>query len=320
MTSSYSQLILFDCDGGRASLFNDQTIVSQLPSNCECYLFWNKDSHTVTDNLNRLSNNPQIHLCPSFLQNSKNSADGKLIYFLGKLVEDFPFIVIVHGNDNIYNEVVEAVVHDYNRQKIEQKKIPYPNSQALQDLFMQLRSRNEQNNYVDPNPKIIPPRISPIYEPISVDKKCCSRCSKKFKEFLSLYDHITDKHKQIASIKCACSSIFTTKADYFRHREQIKLETNGAQFIIHCNILKNFPKLYLNPNSEPVTVLSGKSNQCSFKCRLRYFEPSGLISHLGAKHGNSINIRVQCCDPNTRYTLTEFRLHVRSQHSIVDIQ
>jgi hypothetical protein len=101
MVSEYRLLILFDCDGGRANLFDDRTILDQIPSNCECYLFWNKDSKVVTYKLNQLRNNARIHLCPSCLPNSKNSADAKLIYFLGKLVDSFPFIFIVHGDDHI---------------------------------------------------------------------------------------------------------------------------------------------------------------------------------------------------------------------------
>ena len=85
MMSKYNQLILFDCDGGRSSLFNDKTILYDLPSNCECYLFWNKDSKTLIDILFQLRDISQIHLCPSHLKNSKNSADGKLIYFWANL-------------------------------------------------------------------------------------------------------------------------------------------------------------------------------------------------------------------------------------------
>ena len=37
-----------------------------------------------------------LHLYPSYLQNMKNLAYVKLIYFLGKLLDRFSFILIVH--------------------------------------------------------------------------------------------------------------------------------------------------------------------------------------------------------------------------------
>lgn len=196
MTSDYKQLILFDCDGGRASLFNDRTILDQLPSNCECYLFWNKDSTTVIDKLNELQHHTQIHLCPSHLKNSKNSADGKLIY-LGKLVERFDFILIVHGNDNIYNEVVEAVIHDYDQQKIDQKQIQRPSIETLRDLLEQLRQRNVKHNYVDPQPSIVSTKKPSIDKAANMDEMHCSKCSKRFKNISSRLGHTKSKHNQM---------------------------------------------------------------------------------------------------------------------------
>ncbi|CAF2140916.1 unnamed protein product, partial [Rotaria magnacalcarata] len=48
MMSHYNQLVIFGCDGEHANLFNNIRSLYRLPSNCECYLFWNKDSPTIT--------------------------------------------------------------------------------------------------------------------------------------------------------------------------------------------------------------------------------------------------------------------------------
>jgi hypothetical protein len=195
MTSKYNQLILVDSDGGRASLFNDKTFLYQLPSNCECYLFWNEDSETVTHKLNQLHDHSQIHLCPSHLRNSKNSADGKLIYFLGKLVESFHFILILHGNDNIYNEVIQSVIHDYGQQKIDYVKIQRPTVEVLKDVFVDLQRRNKQHNYIDPSASRTQPQYRSIHQLTDMSNKTCLKCSKRFQDILSLCNHVKAKHK-----------------------------------------------------------------------------------------------------------------------------
>jgi hypothetical protein len=42
----------------------------------------------------------------------------------------YSFILILHGVDNIYNEVIGNVIGDYGQQKIDQKEIQYPTVQS----------------------------------------------------------------------------------------------------------------------------------------------------------------------------------------------
>jgi hypothetical protein len=320
MTSNYNQLILVDCDGGRASIFNDKTILYQLPSNCECYLFWNKDNETVTHKLNQLHDNPQIHLCPSHLRNSKNSADGKLIYFLGKLVENFHFILILHGNDNIYNEVIQSVVHDYGQQKIDHMKIQRPIVKDLKDVFVELQRRNKQHNYIDPSASRTPSQYRSIHQLTDMSEKTCLKCSKRFQDISSLCNHVKAKHKQNIVFSCACSFKCTTLKEFNSHRKETQRQIIDKQGVVRCLFTQLPTRVYLTPHSAPMTILTSKTNQCSFNCPHRCFEPLGLFNHLTAKHGKDIDIRVQCCDLNVKYTLDEFSRHIYWQHDIVDIQ
>jgi hypothetical protein len=119
---------------------------------------------------------------------------------------------------------------------------------------------------------------------------------------------------------CACSLKFTSTREYYRHRKEKQHQIIDKQDVIRCCNTQDSLNVYLTPNSAPMTLLTGKLNQCNFKCRRRYFEPPGLFAHLEAKHGSTINIRVQCCNPDIKRTLDEYRNHVSSQHTIADIQ
>ncbi|CAF0860497.1 unnamed protein product [Adineta steineri] len=317
--SSYKQLILVDCDGGRGSLFNDTTIFCQLPPNCEFYLFWNKHDPTVTDGLyKQLSGIPQIHLCPSHFINSKNSADGKLIYFLGKLVEKFQFILLVHGNDNIYKEVIKSVIDDYSQEKIAGEEIQFPSTQVLNELFSQCRKRNEQHRCVDP--KLVDPllKLASVRQPIDTIEASCSQCSKTFKDKLVLWQHKKQKHKINTSLTCACSFTCVTTKKFKRHQKAKKQPFIDDQGIVCCLAANKLSKIYLTTDSASKTISAGKTNQCHFpNCARRYFKPSGFISHLKAKHANDIDIQVQCCNLDIKYTLDEFHCHVNLQHKLV---
>ena len=234
MSCSYRQLLLFDCDAGRSSLFNNLEIVNQIPLNCQCYLFWNNNDPQITLNLNRLSQIEQrIHLCPSTLRNSKNSADAKLIYFLGKFVNDFPFILIVHGNDQIYSEVISTVKSEFNSQKIEEKQInESPHSQMLQQIIEQCQQRNRKWNCVD----------STQIQRLVINKNKCFQCTKEsdslplllsadknnkcpFNGCQRLYKsdgfiaHLQSKHKNDIHIQIQCcdSAIKRTLQEFYEH-------------------------------------------------------------------------------------------------------
>ena len=310
MSCSYRQLLLFDCDAGRSSLFNNLEIVNQIPLNCQCYLFWNNNDPQITLNLNRLSQIEQrIHLCPSTLRNSKNSADAKLIYFLGKFVNDFPFILIVHGNDQIYSEVISTVKSEFNSQKIEEKQInESPHSQMLQQIIEQCQQRNRKWNCVD----------STQIQRLVINKNKCFQCTKEFKQYLSLYDHIKSKHKSVScSLICKCNLKFANRQDYSRHK---KTEAKRTRKAIQCSRMNSFPNLFIKSDSLPLLLSADKNNKCPFNGCQRLYKSDGFIAHLQSKHKNDIHIQIQCCDSAIKRTLQEFYEHIQSQHNIVDVE
>jgi hypothetical protein len=320
MMSDYSQLILFDCEGGRANLFHDKSVLNQLPSNCECCLFWNQNNQAVTGKVNQLRNIPQIYLCPSNLCDSNNSAVSKLIYILGKFAYDYDFIFIVHGDDNIYSEAIESVIEDYGQDKIDQKKIRCPTNKALLELFVELRKRNEQHKYVDPKLSNMLPKNLSVSELVNISEKSCPKCSKRFTNIPSLCDHVTAKHNQNAIFICACSFKCSSLSDFNRHLREKKRQIIDSQGIVCCPDSDEPAKVYITPHSAPLILLSGKMNPCIFKCSRLWFEPAELFHHFEAVHGNEIDIRVKCCSPKIKYTLDQFRDHIGSQHNLIDIQ
>ena len=53
-TTEIQQLYLFDCDGGRSSIFNDTEALMDLPNNCELHLFCNSHDSKINALLDQL--------------------------------------------------------------------------------------------------------------------------------------------------------------------------------------------------------------------------------------------------------------------------
>jgi hypothetical protein len=299
----YTKLILFDCQDGRTSWFDDISVFQQLPSNCECCLFWNKNNHAATVKFNQLRTNPRVYLYPSELSESDKSAIDNLIYVIDEYVYWYYPIIIVHGHDDIYNEVIQNL-----------------NVQALQELFTELGNQKKKPKHAEPKPfKTLPPK-APVSRSSNIFEQSCLKCARKFKDVDGLSEHNKAKHQPNSSVYiCACSFKCSTQLEFNRHQRE-KREIVDNQGVITCLNTDEPVEIYLTPDSVPLIFLDGKMNACVFKCHRRWFTPSELFRHLKGQHANEINIRIRCCDDRIMYTLDEFRAHIESQHTRMNIQ
>ena len=192
----FRQLYLFDCDGGVSSLFNDKSKLAHLPNNCELYLFWNAYDPNINKNLEQLLPNPQVHLCRVHLINTKNSADAKLIYFLGKLVNEFSKIVVVQGNDEIYREVVETVRHEFSNEKIGLHKVKEHKPTELESLIKEMQACNLQNNYIEAEYELLGGSLKAKLFVMTIhESNTCPACDKTFTTLSGVVSHVTAKHQ-----------------------------------------------------------------------------------------------------------------------------
>jgi hypothetical protein len=149
VSSIYRQLVLFDCDDGRLSLFKDHKIyLPRLPSNCECYVFWNDLKLPVYKKLNFiLSKYSHIHPRPSYCQHMDNSSNSDLLSLLDKLICKFSFVLLVHSDDQSYMNVFKRVTEQYGNEKLELKAINKPFSHHLPHILTRLRQKCREYNY-----------------------------------------------------------------------------------------------------------------------------------------------------------------------------
>ena len=148
-SSIYRQLILFDCDDGRLSLFKDhKQYLRQIPSNCECYIFWNDHKLPVYKKLSCILNKYScIRLCPSYRQQTNDSSDSYLLFILNKLICEFSFVLLVHGDDQSYASVFKRVVKQYGHDKMKLKAINKPFSHHLLHILTRLQQKNSEYSY-----------------------------------------------------------------------------------------------------------------------------------------------------------------------------
>ena len=136
-----SQLVLFDCEGEISSLFDDLSVFKQLPSNCECCLFWNKNNQAMTVKLDQLCDNQQVYLYPSDVGGASQSVMDTLTHVIGQYVFWYRSIFIVHGLDDIYNEVIQHFNSSYGRNRIRQRKIEIQPLQLFENCLQNLSTR-----------------------------------------------------------------------------------------------------------------------------------------------------------------------------------
>ncbi|UJR17310.1 hypothetical protein I4U23_004205 [Adineta vaga] len=275
MSSNSSRLFLFDCDGGRSNLFLEFP-KNQIPSTDELYLFWNNTDENINKKLQQLKVSDNIHLVPSYKKNVKDSADGKLIYFLGKLATKYDTITIVGGGDRIYEEVIDAVKADYPEKNIKLKEIQYPSSSELIAIL----------NFT-PRDAII--RIVPN------QRIRCPECPKKSKTYLpaGLRSHLLgSKRHSKKIIEVSENHLSSPKNSLSCSTAEIKL--------IHPSL------------QQGILETSRKSKKCPLclaSCKQKY-KAITLYEHLKKKHPQCNDVKIQCCNKQITYdSLDQFRQH-----------
>lgn len=306
MSANLRQLYLFDCDGGRGNLFSE--LKSEIPKNYELYLFWNNNDQVITQRLDQLKRYSNIHLAPSHLTNVKNSADGKLIYFLGKLAHQFNSITIVGGGDCVYEEVIEAVKYDHPQKNITLQKIEHPNSEKL-ELLLRLPPVNIQNNSTangsESTNKTLRNEPSAITGsvPMTMNQSTkCPECPNRKHSYspCGLRQHLltSKKHsKKIMTVSKVPQSMKENKM--FCPNAQVKLT---------------------HPSIEGVLEIPKKGKKCPLcpSNKKQKYKGISMYKHFKSNHSQYANIQIQCCNENLFYDdLDKFRQHVSSVPIIV---
>ncbi|UJR30021.1 hypothetical protein I4U23_017566 [Adineta vaga] len=144
LSMACSRLVLFDCDNDRLSLFTDHdTLISQIPSNCEYHLHWDDSKLFMVSILDSfVSKRSNIRLKPSYDSQSKTDVNKKLIKDLDDHVNVFRFILLVHGREQNYRPVLDRIAKEYGQYKMELFPIDPPFHQYLEKIIIAVK--NEQ--------------------------------------------------------------------------------------------------------------------------------------------------------------------------------
>jgi hypothetical protein len=149
-SSTYRQLVLFDCNDDRLSLFKDhKKYLSQIPSNSEWYIFWNEFKLPVYKKLKWiLRNYSHIHLYPSYRRRMDDSPNSDLLIFLDEVISKFSFVLLVHGDNQSYRKVFERVTNQYGKGKMKLRTISKCFSQHLPRILIQLEKKYRHHRYL----------------------------------------------------------------------------------------------------------------------------------------------------------------------------
>ncbi|CAF3572422.1 unnamed protein product [Rotaria socialis] len=337
----YRQLILVDCDGGRGAIFDEKSLLSNLPSNCELYLFWNNNDKVINDKLNDLRKLPHIHCYPSIKTNKKNATDGKLIYFLGKLVDEFSSVLLITGGDEIFEEVVSTVNQDYGYGKIELKKLGSPSSASFNEILSHLEQQN--NKYASSNvadkyhlkswpsvairdsdlffnieeiktKMVLNSNVQQLGQPlpsitqttISIKDNRCPICGANFFSIFNANQHVICKHYMVTSRMTS---------------NQLSAQKNVVESQIKCpmcsEIFTKMERVQQHIASKHATldlsktVLSKKSliaekNINCLRCSRKFASTEDMHRHTIAKHDISL---VTCTCSSTAMATQKFHAH-----------
>lgn len=148
-STKFRQLVLFDCNEGRLSIFKEhEKYLSQIPPNCECYIFWNDLKFPVFKNLQWvLRNYSRIYYCPSYRQQIDSSSNPDLLSFLDKSIIHFSFVLLVHGSNQSYRADCARVIQEYGNEKIKLQEIRKPFSHHLRYVIRRLRKKHRAYNH-----------------------------------------------------------------------------------------------------------------------------------------------------------------------------
>ncbi|CAF4223681.1 unnamed protein product [Rotaria socialis] len=147
-SSTYRQLVLFDCDDDGLSLFKDhKKYLSEIPPNCECCIFWNDFKFPAYKNLKQIFGKySNISLCPSYDDQIDDSSGSNIFYFLRDLIFKFSFVLLVYRNYQSYKSVFKCFMERYGK-KLELYAINKPFSQHLSRIVSQLKTKQRLYSY-----------------------------------------------------------------------------------------------------------------------------------------------------------------------------
>ncbi|CAF1436905.1 unnamed protein product [Adineta ricciae] len=315
MTKQRAIIILFDCEDRRASLFGDISVFQQIPSNCECCLFWNKNNQELTNKFDQLrDNNKQVYLYPSNIDNTSKSVIDALAHVINQYLYRHRSIIIVHSQGDIYNEIVQRFNVYCSQNIILHRKIQYSSVQALRDVFAELDNQDKKTIRKQ-QPKAPTSQSKTKYEQYRL------KCSRYFRTTNGLNQHNTAIHEPKPSgYICSCSFKCRTQAEFNRHQRQRREIVDDQGVVISCLNTGEPVEIYVTPDSEALIFLGGKMNACVFECHRQWFTPTALMRHFKGVHANQIDIRIRCCDDDIMYTPDEFRAHIESQHYLTDFE
>jgi hypothetical protein len=145
----YRQLVVFDCDNGQLSIFSDDlTCAALILPNFEYHIFWNDLNVPMFQKLKfSLKRFHQIYLKPNYSKQIATKPDSRLVNFIHEHIDEFEFILIVHGHDRCYKEIFQYVINVYGRHKIVLLEIIDPYSQNIYKILMQRQVEHAVSNF-----------------------------------------------------------------------------------------------------------------------------------------------------------------------------
>ncbi|CAM2720016.1 unnamed protein product [Rotaria socialis] len=137
-----NQLVLFDGDNNRTALFDNIKRLSNIPEDCEFYIFCNEADpiqSKVLENMNYLS---QVRV-----RKSSKPIDERLVDYLQKNLDEYLHIIIVCGPKPTYEHVFQNIWKKYGKKKLYVMRVNKLSDTTVKGILGQIRQhRSEVNN------------------------------------------------------------------------------------------------------------------------------------------------------------------------------
>jgi hypothetical protein len=116
---------LIDCDGGLNAAFHPKPktgikseLIKDFPLNSDIFLFFNSNDPNIVERMEKLKlDNPNVHVFPNIITNSKNGADMNLSFILGAISSKYDTYVIIVRQDRAYKEIKSRLENTDSRLK-----------------------------------------------------------------------------------------------------------------------------------------------------------------------------------------------------------
>ncbi|CAF4812850.1 unnamed protein product [Rotaria socialis] len=131
------------------------TLAAFIPSYYECYIFWNDFKTSMFTTLcSSLQLFPHIHLSPNYCEQITLVPDSNLVNFAHEHINEFTYILIVHGNDRCYEEIFRSVTNQYGQNKIRLLEIVEPYNEHIQKILIHFQTGQTTYNFHDQPGKV----------------------------------------------------------------------------------------------------------------------------------------------------------------------